>query len=438
MAIDNKDKKVLKSSIEREQNEVACSAECEKIKGSKNLNVPPLRFPEFSGEWKCTTIGNIGDIKNGPFGSVLHAEDYVENGIPIVTTEHFKTGLMPSDKFGIPQVSNEDYIRLKGYRLETNDIVFSRVGSVDINAHVGIEQNGWLFSGRVLRVRPKYDIDSLFLHYALSTEAVKRDIRNRAVGQTMPSINTPILSSTTIQLPKDLFEQKKVAHFLRLLDERIITQNKIIEDLKKLKSAIRKHLFARKDLLETTICLSNIATLKNGYAFQSGKYNALGKWKILTITNVSGERYINDEDYNCIINLPNDIQDHQVLKEGDILISLTGNVGRVSLCKDGDYLLNQRVGLLQLAKNVNQEFLYQILSSQRFENSMIACGQGAAQMNIGKGDVESYVLPYSSNVNNILLVAKILHSYDEYIINEQRKLTLLTMQKQYFLAQMFI
>jgi type I restriction enzyme S subunit len=212
----------------------------------------------------------------------------------------------------------------------------------------------------------------------------------------------------------------------------------LIKDCKVCRSAISKHLFARKDLLETTICLSNIATLKNGYAFQSGKYNALGKWKILTITNVSGERYINDEDYNCIINLPNDIQDHQVLKEGDILISLTGNVGRVSLCKDGDYLLNQRVGLLQLAKNVNQEFLYQILSSQRFENSMIACGQGAAQMNIGKGDVESYVLPYSSNVNNILLVAKILHSYDEYIINEQRKLTLLTMQKQYFLAQMFI
>lgn len=91
-------------------------------------------------------------------------------------------------------------------------------------------------------------------------------------------------------------------------------------------SAISKYLFARKDLLETTICLSNIATLKNGYAFQSGKYNALGKWKILTITNVPGERYINDEDCNCIINLPNDIQDHQVLKEGDILISLTGKL----------------------------------------------------------------------------------------------------------------
>ena len=126
------------------------------------------------------------------------------------------------------------------------------------------------------------------------------------------------------------------------------------------------------------------------------------------------------------------------IHEGDILISLTGNVGRVSLCKNGNYLLNQRVGLLQLAKNVNQEFLYQILSSQRFENSMIACSQGAAQMNIGKGDVENYVLPYSSNGNNILWVAKILHSYDECIINELRRLTLLTMQKQYLLTQMFI
>ena len=273
--------------------------------------------------------------------------------------------------------------------------------------------------------------------YAFASDSFHKQIRRIAQGTKVFSISVRNFDEAYIGIPSKE-EQTQIAKLLITIDKRIATQNKIIEDLKKLKSAISKHLFARKDLLETTICLSNIATLKNGYAFQSGKYNALGKWKILTITNVSGERYINDEDYNCIINLPNDIQDHQVLKEGDILISLTGNVGRVSLCKDGDYLLNQRVGLLQLAKNVNQEFLYQILSSQRFENSMIACGQGAAQMNIGKGDVESYVLPYSSNVNNILLVAKILHSYDEYIINEQRKLTLLTMQKQYFLAQMFI
>ena len=69
---------------------------------------------------------------------------------------------------------------------------------------------------------------------------------------------------------------------------------------------------------------------------------------------------------------------------------------------------------------------------------MVACGQGAAQMNISKGDVENFVLPYSSNANNIHLVARILHSYDECIINEQQELTLLIMQKQYLLRQMFI
>ena len=273
--------------------------------------------------------------------------------------------------------------------------------------------------------------------YAFSSMSFHHQIRRIAQGTKIYSINSKNFSECYVGIPsKD--EQQKIADLLRLIDERIATQNKVIEDLKKLKCAISKHLFSRKDLLETTIRLADIATLKNGYAFQSSKYNILGKWKILTIANVSGERYINEEDCNCIINLPNDIQGHQVLKEGDILISLTGNVGRVSLCKDGNYLLNQRVGLLHITKNVNQEFLYQVLSSRRFENSMVACGQGAAQMNIGKGDVENFVLPYSSNANNIHLVARILHSYDECIINELRELTQLTMQKQYLLAQMFI
>ena len=324
--------------------------------------------------------------------------------------------------------------------IDNNDILFQCVRPYQKNNYIhrilNTSNQQWVASTGYAQIRttelPNY------IYHLLNTDEFNRKVMVRCTGSSYPAINSEDLATIHLYYTPDKKEQLKISRLLDLLDKRIATQNKIIEDLKKLKSAISKHLFARKDLLETTICLSNIATLKNGYEFQSGKYNALGKWKILTITNVSGERYINDEDYNCIINLPNDIQDHQVLKEGDILISLTGNVGRVSLCKDGDYLLNQRVGLLQLAKNVNQEFLYQILSSQRFENSMIACGQGAAQMNIGKGDVESYVLPYSSNVNNILLVAKILHSYDEYIINEQRKLTLLTMQKQYFLAQMFI
>ena len=418
MAIDNKDKKIL--------------------------NVPHLRFPEFSGEWKKVNVSklldfystnslsweqldyNNGKIKNLHYG-LIHKGLSTMIDVFSASLPYIKEGTIPKSY----TLFKEGDVAFADASEDTNDVA----KAIEV-----INCDGQQIVSGLHTIHGRDNSNQTVIGYkgyAFASDSFHKQIRRIAQGTKVFSISIRNFDEVYIGVPsKD--EQTKIAKLLIAIDERIATQNKIIEDLKKLKSAISKYLFARKDLLETTICLSNIATLKNGYAFQSGKYNALGKWKILTITNVPGERYINDEDCNCIINLPNDIQDHQVLKEGDILISLTGNVGRVSLCKNGNYLLNQRVGLLQLAKNVNQEFLYQILSSQRFENSMIACGQGAAQMNIGKGDVENYVLPYSSNGNNILFAAKILHSYDECIINELRRLTLLTMQKQYLLTQMFI
>ena len=418
MAIDNKDKKVL--------------------------NVPHLRFPEFSEEWEICKVSELLDF----YSTNSLSWEQLEYGTKAIMNLHY--GLIHVGLPTMVDLTRDNLPNIKEDNMPKNfelckegDVAFADASEDTNEVAKPIEFFDLAGKNIVCGLHTIHGRDNKnktvigFKGYAFSSSAFHNQIRRIAQGTKIYSISTKNFSECFIGIPSKV-EQTKIATLLRLIDERIATQNKIIEDLKKLKSAISKHLFTRKDLLETTICLSEIATLRNGYAFQSSKYNALGKWKILTITNVSGERHINDEDCNCIINLPDDIQDHQVLKEGDILISLTGNVGRVSLCKDGDYLLNQRVGLLQLAKNVNQEFLYQILSSQKFENSMIACGQGAAQMNIGKGDVESYVLPYSSNGNNILWIAKILHSYDECIINEQRRLTLLTMQKQYLLTQMFI
>ena len=392
------------------------------------FNVPHLRFPEFTEEWETKPINDLAVVIGGGTPDTT-VKSYWDGEIQWFTpSEIGKTKYVDSS---LRTITEDGLNNSSAKRLPPNTILLSSratIGECSLSLRECATNQG--FQSLVSK---KCNVD--FLYYLIQTK--KNDLIRKSCGSTFLEISANEVRKIQVSIPSDV-EQQKIAGLLSLIDERIATQNKIIEDLKKLKSAISKHLFARKDLLETTICLSNIATLKNGYAFQSGMYNALGKWKILTISNVSGERYINDKDCNCIIKLPNDIQDHQVLKEGDILISLTGNVGRVSLCKTGNYLLNQRVGLLQLAKNVDQEFLYQILSSQRFENNMIACGQGAAQMNIGKGDVESFVLPYSSNVNNIRLVAKILHLYDECVINELRRLILLTMQKQYFLAQMFI
>lgn len=203
-------------------------------------------------------------------------------------------------------------------------------------------------------------------------------------------------------------------------------------------SAISKSLLLCSNLLEKRIPISEVGTLKNGYTFQSSSYDFAGEYVVLTIANVTGERYICSEGCNRIPTKPSDIQFHQELKANDILISLTGNVGRVSLCKEGKYLLNQRVGLLQLYPDVNREFIYQVLSSRNFEQSMISCSQGAAQMNIGKGDVENYIIPYSVNPKNLSKISLMLKPYDTQILIEDRMLQLLNRQKVYLLASLFI
>ena len=141
---------------------------------------------------------------------------------------------------------------------------------------------------------------------------------------------------------------------------------------------------------------------------------------------------------NTISSIPKDIQPHQILKSGDILISLTGNVGRVSLNKGSNNLLNQRVGLFVPNDSISSEFLYQTLSFVQFENSMINLAQGAAQMNIGKSDVESYLVRYSDNQDLINEISQILLDYDKKIEIENKYLQSLLSQKVFLLSNMFI
>lgn len=207
---------------------------------------PELRFPEFTDDWEQRKLGDISEIKTGPFGSMLHADDYVSDGVPIITTEHFKTGTLPTDKCGLPQVSENDFNRLSAYILNEGDIVFSRVGSVDINALITSFQSNWLFSGRVLRVRPQNKSSSQFLHTLLETENIKSDIRARAVGQAMPSINTEILKITQLLLPVSIVEQELLGEYFRNLDNLIALHQRELDELKELKKGMLQKMFPKK------------------------------------------------------------------------------------------------------------------------------------------------------------------------------------------------
>ncbi len=435
----NNEHKKLNFSSEREQSQ-AClnSAEHEKNQGRKVLNVPNLRFPEFKGEWKKTTIGEIATIKNGPFGSVLHAEDYVDEGMPIVTTEHFKSGNLPLSKNGIPQVSEDDYCRLKGYMLETDDIVFSRVGSVDINAHVEHVQQGWLFSGRVLRVRPIKSVNSLCLHYVLSTESVKRDIRNRAVGQTMPSINTPILSNTGIYMSQSEAEQKKIANLLSLIDERISTQNKIIEDLKMLKSAIIENVFDDKH--SERLQLDNVGSYIRGLTYSSNDVVEHGGTLVMRSNNIVNGSLL---DYNNnVVFVNKQMSAEQQLQNGDIVICMANGssslVGKSSFY-DGNCHSPITVGAfcgIYRSKEPIVKWLFQTNKYRRYIWNSLQGGNGAIA-NLNGEDIlnMSFSIPNAPIKDTCV---KMLTSVDSALGNNMSLCALYTLQKQHLLRQMFI
>jgi len=174
---------------------------------------------EVPVDWRVTAIGNIANVKTGPFGSSLHERDYVEDGTPIITVEHL--GDHGVTHTNLPLVSDEDKRRLSAYVLEEGDIVFSRVGSVDRNARISKCEHGWLFSGRLLRLRCNSgDVNSSFLSHHFHSEPFKQRVRAVAVGQTMASLNTQILRGVLVVLPT-VGEQSAIATILSDMDTEI-------------------------------------------------------------------------------------------------------------------------------------------------------------------------------------------------------------------------
>ena len=195
-------------------------------------------------------LRNIADIQTGPFGSQLHKEDYVAVGTPIVTVEHLGNRVFTEQN--LPRVSDEDKARLSKYVLAEGDMVFSRVGSVDRCSYVDAAHDGWMFSGRCLRVRPNSEIDPLFLYYFFCLEETKQFVRNIAVGATMPSINTKLLGEVEVTYPS-LTDQQKIAAILSALDNKIEINQKINDNLYEMVNAYYTSLFKDAECEMTTI-----------------------------------------------------------------------------------------------------------------------------------------------------------------------------------------
>jgi type I restriction enzyme S subunit len=195
---------------------------------------------EIPREWRVVEISKIASVKTGPFGSSLHERDYVDDGTPIITVEHLgERGVL---HVNLPMVSKEDRKRLSVYSLEEGDIVFSRVGSVDRNARISNAEQGWLFSGRLLRLRRLEDsVNTQYLSYLFRSEPFKQRVRTVAVGQTMASLNTRILGNVLIVLPY-MEEQAAIATILSDIDAEIAALEAKLAKARQVKQGMMQEL----------------------------------------------------------------------------------------------------------------------------------------------------------------------------------------------------
>ena len=397
----NNEHNKLNFSSEREQSQ-AClnSAEHEKNQGRKVLNVPNLRFPEFSGEWEKSTLGDISEFSKDRLNSKeLSCDNYV-------ATEN-----MLQDYQGIVAASN--------IPSSTNVIKFSK-GDVLLSNIRPYLKKVWYAdrdggcSADVFVFKALAVCNSDFLHYIIANDRFINFAMSGAKGVKMPRGDKEQMKTYKIGLPSKE-EQGKIADLLRLLDERIATQNKIIDKLQSLIRGIRHDIF--KDIQGEVLALSNIADIYQPQTISSSDLTSEGYW-VYGANGIIGKY----KEYN-----------HETEQ---ICITCRGNTcGTVNYTQPKVWITGNTmvINTDKYQRQVNKRFLFHYLSSYNFKS--IVSGSGQPQIVRTPLEKIKVVLPTIEKQERI---ANSIDIVSEKINTESSVLRLLENQKLYLLRQMFI
>jgi type I restriction enzyme S subunit len=367
------------------------------------------------GDWEVTQIQAIASVKTGPFGSTLHERDYVPDGTPIITVEHLgEFGIIHSN---LPMVSDYDRQRLKAYYLEENDIVFSRVGSVDRNALVSTSEAGWLFSGRLLRIRPNSErVFSPYLSYHFHYEPFKQRVRSVAVGQTMASLNTQLLSGIDIVLPP-LTEQHAIAAVLGDVDALISGLDSLIAKKRAIKQAAMQQLLTGKTRLPgfsgewQVKKLGEIVQINMGQSPDSENYNHKG----IGIPLIQGNADI--ENRKSIVRVWT-TQITKVCDKGDLILTVRAPVGSIGIASEYSCLGRGVCSLKPINYDINFLFHSLVFAESRWKT----LEQGSTFTSANSAQIAEFALLVTESIEEQTAIAAVLSDMDaEIAALEQRR-----------------
>lgn len=196
-------------------------------------------------EWEEVTLGEIarrsgGFLQTGPFGSQLHAHEYVLDGVPVIMPQDMVNGELSTES--IARINQRKATVLSRHRVQPNDLVFSRRG--DLSRCVAIEEEhlGWLCgTGCLLARLPANEVNGYWLALVYTQPSIQTQVMGRAVGSTMANLNTSILAAITIARPP-VTEQNEIARRLKSLNKRIRFEEEELEKRRFEKSGLMDDL----------------------------------------------------------------------------------------------------------------------------------------------------------------------------------------------------
>ena len=389
---------------------------------NKILNVPHLRFPEFSGEWKKCTLGEIG--KGFDYGMNAAAKPFDGQHKYIRITDIDESSAAYIDK----DVVSPDGELQDSYLVKANDILLARTGASTGKSYLYDNKDGILyFAGFLIRVNIPSD-NAYFVFSQLHLSRYRKWIGIMSARSGQPGVNSQEYSNYPIYLPK-IEEQTKIAKLLKLVDERIATQNKIIEDLKKLKSAIIDKLF---DNLEGERC-----TYRELFQIVNDRNKDFHFNKVIAASQEYG--MVERDTLNLKVQFDeSSINTYKIIRTGDYVVHLRSFQGGFAfseldgICSPAYIILRPNTRILSYG------FLRYYFVSQPFINSLRLVTYGirdGRSINVEEWMDMPISIPDKSIQDQIL---KTIQSIDNKLLNERHYLNSLLNERQFFLGNMFI
>lgn len=395
-------------------------------------DVPHLRFPEFSGEWEEHTLSEYLEFKNGLNPDAKR----IGNGLPFISVmDILSEGVIRYDNIRGKVDATEKEIECFG--VKNGDILFQRSSETleDVGrANVYMDDRTAIYGGFVIRGRKIGNYDPMFFKYLLATPLARKSTCRMGAGAQHFNIGQEGLSKISLFFPY-IEEQRKIASLLSLIDQRIATQNKIIEDLKKLKSAISKQVFAQEPngwcRLDTLFSIGKAG----GTPTSTNKEYYNGEIPFLSINDITKQgKYVRyTEKHLSQSGLEN--SSAWVVPKYSLIMSMYASVGLVTI-NEVPLATSQAMFAMQLKDKDLLDYLYYYLSYFKYRHIHKYLETGT-QSNINADIVRGIMIPtygYSHNIE----IASTLQGVDAKIDNELSVLEQLHQQKNYFLSQMFI